>query len=337
MKTTLHIESFSFSATGTTKLQSTAKRYTSKAETSEDGLTLLFAHCLGSHKEQWEPTIERIFHLQQSKDRRDRVREAWAFDWQSHGDAAVLNEGLLNSREDAVSAGEWALALESFVKSHLKGHRIVALGHSAGTGAIMMSVRNYPVQRPPYIAIFLIEPTMLSQELFDAHAKEREHFAKMSMKVTLERRDTWPDREAAANYLRSRLPWKSWDARVFDMYIKHGLRTVLSSDGQAVVLKTSKQQEGLAYPHFAPYIEATTLFSERSLVIPFHVIFGAKIDFVPEYIQESLVDANKGRKPTSVTRVPDAGHLIVQENPDGLAIAICDNLGGKKLQVLSRM
>jgi hypothetical protein len=60
---------------------------------------------------------------------------------------------------------------------------------------------------------------MISQELFDAHAKERERSAKMSMKFTLERRDTWPDAEAAASYLRRKLPWKSWDSRIFDVYI----------------------------------------------------------------------------------------------------------------------
>ncbi|KAF5382078.1 hypothetical protein D9615_004232 [Tricholomella constricta] len=314
------------------------KRYTSMSETSsKDGLTLLFAHCLGSHKEQWEPTIERIFHLQQSKDTRDRIREAWAFDWQSHGDAAVLNEEVLKTRDDAVSAAEWALALESFVSTHLKGHRIVALGHSAGTAAIMMSVKSTPVQKPPYIAIFLIEPTILSQELFDAHARERKIFANMSMKVTLERRDTWPDRETAAAYFRRRLPWKSWDPRVFDIYVNHGLRTVTSRDGNAVVLKASKRQEGLAYPHFPPYIEATTLFTERCNVIPFHIIYGGNIDFIPKYIQESLCDTSKGRKPASVTKVLDAGHLIVQEDPDGLARAICDKLDGKNLQISSRM
>ncbi|GLB40575.1 putative alpha/beta hydrolase family protein [Lyophyllum shimeji] len=324
----LDVEALSFPVPGT-NLQCCAKRYTSRTGTPEDGLTLLFAHCVGSHKEQWEPTIERIFQLQSSKDRRDRIREAWAFDWPSHGDAAVLNEEALKSREGAVSADECALALKSLVSSRLKGHRIVALGHSAGTGAVVLPMKKAPVNRPPYIAIFLIEPTMISQELFDAHAKERQKSAKMSMKFTLERRDTWPDREAAAAYLRRKLPWKAWDSQVFDIYIKHGLRTVASPDGQAAVaLKTSKRQEGLTYPHFAPYIEATSLFRERCTAIPFHVIFGANIDFVPKYIQESLVDTKQGRKPASVTTVPNAGHLIVQENPDGLAVAICNQLNG---------
>jgi hypothetical protein len=56
-------------------------------------------------KEQWEPIIEQTFQLQQGKARHQRVREAWSFDWQSHGDAAVLNRELLeNSRADGVCA-----------------------------------------------------------------------------------------------------------------------------------------------------------------------------------------------------------------------------------------
>ncbi|KAG6879674.1 hypothetical protein C0992_012972 [Termitomyces sp. T32_za158] len=292
----LHVDSFTFLAAGT-DLQSTAKRYTSRFGSS-DGLTLLFTHCVGSRKghcslraviiskydsldkEQWEPTIEQIFHLQQRRDQRDRIREAWAFDWQSHGDAAVINARALDSRKDAVSPVEWASALESFIKSQLRGHRIVALGHSAGTSAIMLSMKNFPVYKPPYIAVFLVEPTILSQRMFDAHAKEREDSAIMIMKQTLTRRDSWSSKVAAAAYLQTRLPWKFWDSRVFDIYLNHGLRSIPGVGDEAVSLKADKRQEGMAYPQFAPYIESVTLYRERCVVIPFHLIFGEKIDFM---------------------------------------------------------
>lgn len=56
-----------------------------------------------SDKEQWEPVIENLFILQQKKmDRAHRIREAWSFDWQNHGDAAVLNRQLLNMRPEGV-------------------------------------------------------------------------------------------------------------------------------------------------------------------------------------------------------------------------------------------
>lgn len=55
-----------------------------------------------SDKEQWEPTIERVFQLQRSKDKFHKIREVWAFDWQNHGDAAVLNQDALGSRPQGV-------------------------------------------------------------------------------------------------------------------------------------------------------------------------------------------------------------------------------------------
>ncbi|KAG6826757.1 hypothetical protein H0H92_014547 [Tricholoma furcatifolium] len=144
----------------------------------------------------------------------------------------------------------------------------------------MMSMRNSPPLRPPYATVFLVEPTILSQERFDAHAKERENSANASMKATLTRRDSWPNLGAAAAYLRRKLPWKSWDAKVIDLYIKHGFRPIMTPAGGGVALKTSKRQEGMSYPEFTPYIESATLFRERCMVIPFHLIFGEKIDFM---------------------------------------------------------
>lgn len=107
-------------------------------------------------KEQWEPIIEQTFQLQQGKARHQRVREAWSFDWQSHGDAAVLNRELLETnRADGVCASllcvsafwvylyfvlaayEWAEAISTFVRSpRMQGRRIVGVGHSAGAGAM---------------------------------------------------------------------------------------------------------------------------------------------------------------------------------------------------------
>lgn len=55
-----------------------------------------------SDKEQWEPVIEKLFTLQKKMDKTHRIREAWSFDWQNHGDAAVLNRELLKVRVEGV-------------------------------------------------------------------------------------------------------------------------------------------------------------------------------------------------------------------------------------------
>jgi hypothetical protein len=53
-------------------------------------------------KEQWEPVIQRLFQFQETEAEVHRIREAWSFDWQSHGDAAVLNHNVLKDRTKCV-------------------------------------------------------------------------------------------------------------------------------------------------------------------------------------------------------------------------------------------
>ncbi|KAK0231690.1 hypothetical protein EDD85DRAFT_775422, partial [Armillaria nabsnona] len=75
-----------------------ARRYRIPGTSRENvhRLTLIFAHYIGSHKEQRKPTIEQIFGLQEAKSPRHRIH---AFDWQNHADAAVLNQRALTRTE----------------------------------------------------------------------------------------------------------------------------------------------------------------------------------------------------------------------------------------------
>lgn len=65
------------------------------------------------------------------------------------------------------------------------------------------------------------------------------------------RRDIWPSREAAAERFRGGKFFQSWDPRVLDLWIKHGLRQapteLFPSEGaepdERVTLTTSKHQE----------------------------------------------------------------------------------------------
>lgn len=54
-------------------------------------------------KELWEPVVARLFqHVQSDTLERYKVREAWSFDWPTHGEAAVINRPLLQDRADCV-------------------------------------------------------------------------------------------------------------------------------------------------------------------------------------------------------------------------------------------
>jgi hypothetical protein len=118
----MDIQQHVFDTPGNSGLKMVANRYKILPYTEETGLTLLLTHCIGgresflklgyisqldfenssSDKEQWEPVIESIVHTQCTKNRDRRIREVWAFDWQSHGDSAVVNHHILNGCQNGV-------------------------------------------------------------------------------------------------------------------------------------------------------------------------------------------------------------------------------------------
>ncbi|KAJ6607605.1 Alpha/beta hydrolase fold-1 [Mycena sp. CBHHK59/15] len=313
-------------------LKMAAKRYcTSESAADAAGLTLLFAHCIGAHKEQWEPTIAGMFALQNraGTPRHQRVREAWAFDWQNHGDSAVLNRELLlgAGREDGVSAFEWAGAIAAFVRSpRMQGQRIVAIGHSAGAGTMVVSTQHMPT--PPYAALVLIEPSLAAPPLFHAHVAPT---LPAIVAATTLRRASWASRAEAHAWLAPRAPWRGWDARVLQAFVDYGLHE--TSDGDAgVALKCAPQQEAVAYPDVQPHFAAVRALPRIGAQV--HVVWASRSEWCafcrvgvhrPQIIQNALADAVPGRTFASVTRV-EGGHMLVQEQPDRMARAICDVL-----------
>ncbi|KDR86137.1 hypothetical protein GALMADRAFT_235372 [Galerina marginata CBS 339.88] len=328
----MNVEAFVFDGPprddATPALKMAAKRYTKSSSQQElRGLTLLFTHCIGAHKEQWEPVIERLFDTQQTKHETIRVREAWSFDWQSHGDSAVLNREALKRRPEGVSAYEWSSALTAFVTSpRMQGHRIVPLGHSAGAAAVLLTTKHLP-HPYPYPALILIEPTLITRELFNAYREDRMAEMDFAVSATSARRHTWGSKELAYAYFRKRVPWEFWDERVVRLLVEYGLED--SSEGSgAVTLKCDRRHEAASYPDVEPHYEGALQLGRVCHALPIHLVWGTRNDLVHEFIQDSLSDPSQGRIVASVSRIKDAGHMVVQEQPDLLASAIIDILDG---------
>ena len=130
----------------------TANRY--PFSENPGGLTLVFAHGTGFHKEQWEPTIEDLKKL----DDTGIIREVWSIEAPNHGDSAILNEEVLRlgytpiceygyqrRREKRlmgllVGWEEYTRAIHLFLSGFGKGlegvdfskHKLVGVGHSMG-------------------------------------------------------------------------------------------------------------------------------------------------------------------------------------------------------------
>jgi len=311
-------------AVGGKPLIMAAKRYTyphDEHQESKDGVTLLMFHGLGQHKEQWEPIIEKMYALRSESSISPQIREVWSFDWQSHGESAVLNEEALKDGPESAPVDRWASAIAAFIKSNLvKGHRLVGIGYSSGTIAVMGSTRHF--DECPYAGLILIEPSLMDEDTWNTHKEIHSGFEMVTKAVT-HRRNVWENKEAAHKYLIGRSPWKSWDPRVVELFAKYGLKDSKDNEGKECVVRACPTiHEASA---FQVNLKATWHGAEQvtklSGLVPIHVIFGERADLMPQAIQDCVVDESKGRKVSSITKIP-GGHTIVQELPDIVASTI---------------
>ncbi|KAI9059810.1 alpha/beta-hydrolase [Trametes sanguinea] len=318
---------------GTVELRLIAKCYVPE-NTNPDGVTLILFHCAGSHKESWEPTIEHLLSARDPTTDKPAIREIWAFEMQSHGEAAVANDAALKALGAPLTVEEYAQGVKRFVASGaLKGHKLVGIGHSLGATALLLSTMpDGGVPGIAYAALVLIEPALITREVFDANLEERQGALSTMAGAISKRRDAWASREDAHQYFQKRFPWSVWNPRVLELYVRYGLREVVvpAADGAAgetkVTLCCTKDQERATYLHVEPHFVVIDTIRNLPEPLPLHFVFGGRVDLIPEYVHQSVVDL---RKVASLQKVPDGGHFVVQENPKGVAEAIVNILTGK--------
>ncbi|EJD49568.1 hypothetical protein AURDEDRAFT_112436 [Auricularia subglabra TFB-10046 SS5] len=311
----MQIEPFVFDAgfSAAPGLQMTAKRYR-PACNSSGNLVLLFTHATGMTKEAWEPTIASIFKV--ASERQVAIREAWSLEWMSHGESAVVNEKVLNQYGQAISVKEWANAISNLLRNTIPSDcHVMGVGHSAGATALLFS--SLTTLRS---SIILVEPVLITPECFEEHKEERVGALQMLSQFTKARKSSWPSRAEAQKYLQSRIPWKLWDRAVLDLYVTHGLRQV---EDDKVELKCNKRYEAAGYADMQPHIDGSGKLDDVREMLGVHMIFGQRDDSMPRYAHDSIVT---GKKTDSVQWIPKAGHLVVQEAPSMLALAIANVL-----------
>ncbi|KAJ7349637.1 hypothetical protein DFH08DRAFT_935664 [Mycena albidolilacea] len=308
-------------------LKLTAKCY-SPGTNNPNGLTLSCAHGTGIDVPfvGRTPGTDSIFKMHENTNCGFSLREVWSVDWQSHGLRAVVNEATLSDRpadRPAVSVVEWAEAIAEFIQSpHLRGHHIVGIGHSAGSSAPndpKFASANRVVCRSHNCRAG--DVPQCSQDFYRDYGEERNSALSTAIMIVNARRTTWPNRDEAFSYMKLNFIWKGWDARVLRTYVDYGMHDLPGSDG--VVISTKKEQEISAYTNVPPHLEAVDLYRRIVPWVPVHFIFGARNDLVPPEAQDSIFDPGNNIQASSIQCVHRAGHMVLQEKPDGLAVAIC--------------
>ncbi|KAK0205228.1 Alpha/beta hydrolase fold-1 [Desarmillaria ectypa] len=322
----LSSQSYIFDPRPNYPLVSTIKRYWNPLSPfleDNDALTLIFTHGTGFHKEQWEPTIEDLFSRIETHGGL-KVREVWSMDASNHGDAAMLNEEVLQwGYEETFRWEEYSRSIHALlmglgtgVDVDFTSRRLVGIGHSMGAVSLLLSLTFNP--RPIFESLILVELMIMDHE----HSRG---IGPLLWSTSSNRRDTWLSKEEAYAVMKGRKAWQVWDDRVLRVFVEHGLRSLPTIDYpdkvNGVTLKCSRKQETACYRDDLGVSRTYRGMAYFVKQLPIHLIYGAIDDILPPEIKDDVINNACGgiENLASVSRVKGGGHLVVQMNPTGLA------------------
>ncbi|KIO27083.1 hypothetical protein M407DRAFT_23625 [Tulasnella calospora MUT 4182] len=322
----------------------TAKCYSpppgSQPEGDKEAVTFILTHASGMHKECWEPVLGLIFEHQAANPRFvPRIREAWSIDSPNHGEAAVLNEKILDDTWTEVFPwDDYGRAVGQFLQAGTtRGARIDfterklwALGHSMGAVSMVWMQQSDEIKLR-FERIIIADP-MLSALGYDLRPSTAYFFP-----ATYQRRDVWPSRQAALKDFKSSRGYKSWDERMIELFVQYALRDHPASlykvaPWNGVTLACGRFHEAACYRGGSDLVQTLVpQLAKISRQVPVSVIFGAIEDSVPRSAKEALANPSiSGVQFASVHWIQNAGHLVVQNSPAGTAQAVVDAIASKR-------
>ncbi|KAH6906372.1 Alpha/beta hydrolase family-domain-containing protein [Coprinopsis sp. MPI-PUGE-AT-0042] len=292
------------------------------------GVTLVATHANGFHKETWEVAFRRLIELTERSDSNIRIENIWVLECVDHGDSALANGDNIPRLADRSDYGRDVAnfclhylpshstiappILQRAVKpegrqssgNHEGGRKVIGVGHSLGGDAMILCALSYP-------SIF--ESLVLSETtLFPAHLSNHQN-ALLYVGGALGRRGQWPSREEAKQALQKAPLFVSLHPDVFRSYIDHALYDVKGG----VKLKCSPESEARQFNELLSMNEAWERLPGLDERVQLHWIMGGR-DCASDIVGGPEVARNtvwRRAKNSSNVRIPDAGHLIVQEKP----------------------
>ncbi|EFW23238.1 hypothetical protein D8B26_006739 [Coccidioides posadasii str. Silveira] len=183
-------------------------------------VTIIGAHANGFPKELYEPLWEEL--LARSKSNGFRIRAIWIADAAHQGNSSVLNEHAMGNDPSWFDHPRDLLHLINLKREEMP-RPIVGIGHSMGGGHLVALSTIHPRL---FTTIILMDPAIqnLKSYISDHTFHTKGTNIPTTTRASTYRRDLWPSRSAAAEILRKSKFYQSWDQRVFDRWIKYGLR-----------------------------------------------------------------------------------------------------------------
>ena len=223
-------------------------------------------------------------------------------DTQGHGDSDHGGAFVGWNRSAELAKEAWQShqhlypAVPVYGVGHSFGGVLTALMHTSGASPFHGAVLLDPV---------LFTPTMLTA--ISALSRIRLYHKNPMAKAALRRRQHWPDRQTAVNYLTNRGMFANWHPDALAAYIDHALKP--SEHGLSLKCQPQREADIFAsYPH--------KLWQQLSTpCAPVKVFFG---DQSYPFIAKSLLKWQRCNSALSVTKVK-GGHCFMQEQPQQAA------------------
>ncbi|KAI0061134.1 alpha/beta-hydrolase [Artomyces pyxidatus] len=341
MLLSLHSQSYVFDPRPHSPLLVSVKRYwVPRLESKDPGaLTLVLMHGVSFHNEQWEPLLEDLYRIMATTDLEVPIRDVWAIEAPTHGESAVLNDAVLHPQaaQSFSSYREYKNAVHLVLSGQGKGidvdfktRDLIGVGHSMGCVPLLMSRTLKPTI--PWKGAILVEPVIM-HPVYDLQL-EYSYAARARR-----RHDVWRSREEARKAFREKA-LRTWDPRVIDVYVRYGLRDLPTAhypDKTGVTLKCRTALEIAAYCEPEDRLAAPRQLSSFCANIPTHAIFGSIEDAVPVRNRDFIINEVADRKFRTVKIVEGAGHLCVQENPEGVAEHVYSALAWHSMMAFSSL
>lgn len=228
---------------------------------SRGDVTLIAAHANGVGKELYEPLWDDLYEATQ-RTGHVKIRSIWMMDVSWQGESAVLNEqkigddrkcsmqALLKEAELTAAASWFDTPRDLFLLVHHFREEMkmpmIGVGHSMGGNNIVSLATIHPRL---FTSVILIDPVI--QRFMSILGNFVPTYASTF------RRDVWPSREEATKSFLKNKFYQSWDKRVFEKWIQHGLRELPTAiypdnpssnqlpnaNAKPVTLTTPKHQE----------------------------------------------------------------------------------------------
>lgn len=174
-------------------------------------ITIIGAHANGFPKELYEPLWTELHSRLKASNL--RIRSIWIADVAWQGQSGVLNEKALGNDPSWMDHSRDLLLMVNHFRAQMP-RPLIGIGHSMGGCQLV----NLSLMHPRLLtSLVLIDPVIAAAASAGNWVPAR---------ASAKRRDIWPSRAAAAASFAKSPFYQSWDRRVLDLWLTHGLRNL---------------------------------------------------------------------------------------------------------------